>query len=253
MNRMLVYPIGTTEACLCCGEALKRAGVPLLDHPAPEVTHLLLDVPSFGADGLLRGGGDIQEALRMLPQTLTVVGGSLFHPALKGYRTLDLLRDDTYLSVNAAITAECALELAARNLRFVFFGCSVLVIGWGRIGKCLAQQLKGLGADVTVAARKESDRAMLRTLGYRAVHTVGLGDLLRNYRVVFNTVPELLLHKEDTATADGLLIDLASRPGMEGERVITARGLPGIYKPESAGLLMAEVFLRRSGEDLSWM
>ena len=43
--------------------------------------------------------------------------------------------------------------------------CKVLVIGWGRIGKCLAALLKGLEADVTVVARKETDRAILHALG----------------------------------------------------------------------------------------
>ena len=46
-----------------------------------------------------------------------------------------------------------------------------------------------------------------------------------------------------------LKIDLASLPGIEGEDVIRAGGLPGIHTPESAGQLMADTILRLIGED----
>ena len=47
-------------------------------------------------------------------------------------------------------------------------GSNVLVLGYGRIGKSLSRMLKGIGAKVTVEARKEEDlswiyRKWLRT------------------------------------------------------------------------------------------
>ncbi len=245
LGKLLVYPAGTTEACQYGAQFLKEAGVDLVDHPAPEVTHLLLDVPSFREDGALRDGGDLRYLLSTLPKTIAVIGGNLQHPALDGYTVTDLLKDPQYLAINAAITAECALQVAAPRMNTAFFDSPALVLGWGRIGKCLARLLKHMGCPVTVAARKEADRAMLHALGYPAVPISQIEKLLPKCRLVFNTVPELLLHREQTQPhTKCLFVDLASRPGMQGEHVLWARGLPGIYAPESSGRLIARRFLQ---------
>ena len=249
MKDMLIFPIGTTAACGSCAAYLEKAGAALTDHPSPEVSHLLLDVPAFQDDGLLRSGEDISRMLRMLPPRVTVAGGNLTNPALHSHRKLDFLKDQGYLAENAAITAECAIQVAGEQLKTVFARCPVLVIGWGRIGKCMGQKLAALGSRVTIAARKGSDRAMVQALGYEAVDIPEILRDLKHQQVVFNTVPELLLHKEDTDPCRCLFVDLASKPGIEGSRVITARGLPGIYKPESAGQLIAETFLRLVREE----
>ena len=61
MNPVLIYHRGTTAACAQAAAVLSDAGLKLVDHPTPEVTHLLLDVPSFASEGALRGGGTIRE------------------------------------------------------------------------------------------------------------------------------------------------------------------------------------------------
>lgn len=245
MASVLIYPVGTTAACSYAAKQLKLSGFALTDHPSPEVTHLMLDVPSFGSDGFLRGGGDLHTLLRMLPPEVCVVGGNLRNPALEGKKCIDLLKDETYLARNAAITAECALQVAYPKMDFLFCGAPCLIIGWGRIGKCLGKLLLSLGAEVTIAARKDSDRAMAAALGYQTVDTVSLPALLSQYRLLFNTAPDLLLNKEQLALCpDCIKIDLASTPGLEGDDVITAKGLPGIYAPESSGMLIADTFLR---------
>ncbi len=244
METLLVYPAGSTKACLYASSFLQNAGVAIVDHPTPEVSHLLLDVPSFGADGLLRGGGDLNALLRMLPNSITVVGGNLNHPVLESYHTIDLLQDAGYLASNAAITAECALQIAADNLQATFTDSPALVIGWGRIGKCLARLLRALGAEVTVAVRKETDLAMLRGLGYQAVEIRSIPAQLSKFKLIYNTVPAMVIRKEHTALCkNSVWIDLASKPGIEGSDVIRARGLPGVYAPESSGKLIAKTFL----------
>ena len=249
LDNMLVYPVGNTSACRFASAFLEQAGIRLVDHAAPEVTHLMLDVPSFGADGLLRGGGDLKHILEMLPENAVIVGGNLVHPALKGYQTLDLLKDAQYLAKNAAITADCALQVAAPLMTATFAHSPALIIGWGRIGKCLGQLLRSVGSEVTIAARKETDRAMIRALGFDAVEISKIPELLPKCRLLFNTAPELILRKEEFRSCKHCIkIDLASTPGIEGDAVVWARGLPGVYAPESSGRLIAETFLRLSGE-----
>lgn len=240
---MMLYPIGITKSCAYAAQILKKGGFTVTDHPSPEVTHLLLDIPSFGDSGLLRDGSDLSHILERLPQDITVIGGNLDHPVLSGYRTMDLLKDPGFLARNAAITAECALQIALTQMESTLLDTPVMILGWGRIGKCLGRLLQGFGCPVTVAVRKESDRAMLDALGYRAVDFSVANRDAQKYPLIFNTVPEMVL----TAAVDNCIaIDLASRRGIMGDHVIPARGLPGKMAPRSTGNLIARTIIRRS-------
>ncbi len=244
MESILIYPAGDTLANRYAADCLKASGIPVIDHPSPEVTHLLLDVPSFDPKGFLRSGGAIETILAMLPPDVVVVGGNLQHQALTEYRVMDLLQNPAYVAENAAITADCALRVAAERLPIVFGECPTLVIGWGRIGKCLGKMLKALGVQVTVCARKAADRAMLTALGYEAVDTGAMVERLPQYRLIFNTAPEEVVPREALhRCASCLKIDLASQRGLAGEDVIWARGLPGIHAPESSGRLIARTII----------
>lgn len=245
MSNTLIYPAGVTKACTCAAEMLRRRGLSMTDHPTPEITHLLLDIPAFHSDGRLKDGSDPERLLSMLPQNITVAGGNLQHPALKTYRTLDFLQDDAYLAENAFITADCALKIAAPLIRATFADTPTLILGWGRIGKCLARLLKGLHCPVTVAARKKSDRALLHALGYEAVEIGELPVSLSQFQLLFNTIPAPILDTSDLPSSGSCVkIELASVNGIQSEDTIIARGLPGRYAPESSGRLIADTFYR---------
>lgn len=240
----IFYSNGHTDALVYAIRLLNDAGEEFLPCPDRHVTHLLLPVPSFDAEGRIRGGGSLEALLWQLPEDVVVIGGMLDRPELANYKTIDLLQDPGYVTENAAITAYCAVRLAMQQLPVMLKGCPVLVVGWGRIGKCLSRLLRQLDANVTVAARKETDRAMLQALGYEAVDTVGLDP--RPYRLIFNTVPEMVL---PYCPGNNIKIDLASRPGIGGNNVIWARGLPGKDAPESSGQLIAQRILYNIGKE----
>lgn len=252
MKDILIYPVGSTAALAYSEKRLYALGVPLVDHPSPEVTHLLLDVPSFGPDGNLRSGSNPERLLERLPAEITVVGGNLRHPILEEYNTIDLLQDPAYLAENAMITADCALQVAAPLLKTTFRDSPALIIGWGRIGKCLGQLLHGFGTQVIVGARKAADRAMASALGYYAVDTAELTRILPECRLLFNTVPATVLTQDQLSLCRSCIkIDLASKPGIIGTDVVWARGLPGIYAPESSGNLITDTFMRLYKEGAS--
>lgn len=236
MNELIFYCAGSSRALYYAAAFLMEEGAVFLPCPDHTVTHLLLPIPSFEADGSIKGGGDLTEILTRLPKTVTVIGGNLRRPELAEYETLDLLDDPWYLARNASITAHCTLELALAKLPITLEKCPVLVIGWGRIGKCLSKLLHGLGADVTVAARKESRRVMIDALGYRSCPIEAIRS--EKYRLIINTVPAMVL---PTAPGTALKMDLASVPGIGGNDVMQARGLPGQLAPESSGALIAQV------------
>ena len=249
MNGMTIYPCTNNAAVRYAGHYLADRGVDVTLCPGEEVTHLLLPVPSFDANGSIRGGGNPARILGELPADITVIGGNLNHPLLERYPTIDLLKDPLYLAENAAITADCAIRIAGANLAAVFRGCPMLIIGWGRIGKCLARSLRDLGADVTVAARKDEDLAILHALGYRTERSDRLHFGLSRYRVIFNTVPAPVMSENQVSFCrpDCVLIELASKPGIAGDRVIRAGGLPGKEAPESSGILIGKSILRLIG------
>lgn len=232
---MKLFPMGYSNALIWAVSFLQEWGIELANSPQ-QASHILLPVPSFDTTGNILGGGSIHD----LPKSAVIIGGLLNRPELEGYQRIDLLSDELYVTKNAMITAYCALKYALDKLTVTPQGCPMLIIGFGRIGKCLAKLLQGLGAQVTVAARKPSDLAMIQALGMDAVSSEKLNG--QGYRVIFNTVPAMVLPQG----APGIKIDLASQPGIGGKDVITARGLPGKDAPESSGMLIAEAVLRLS-------
>ena len=246
MNDTILYCAGNSSALGFAADALRRQNIAIVSAPAPDVTHLLLPIPSFEADGRIRGGGILEHILAKLPEQVCVIGGHLDHPALKSYPKIDLLQDAAYLAQNAAITADCALRIAINRLPVVLKGCPILIIGWGRIGKSLAKLLQALGADVTVAARKKSDRAILEALGFHSADPGNLEPVLRRFRVLFNTVPSPILSDAQVfhCRPDCIKIELASTRGIAGSQVIVAGGLPGKTVPETSGRLIADSIVR---------
>lgn len=240
-----VYCAGTTPALSYAKQHLQKLHLPITEYPQWDTGHLLLDVPSFRPGSILNEAGHFDTLLAALPSTVTIWGGNLNHPSLEKLHKVDLLKDETYLAENAAITAHCAVQIAAPLIPCTFQNLPVLIIGWGRIGKCLAHLLRGMGASVTVAARKSEHRAALASLGYRSAAISDLAERLPEFRVIFNTVPEMILPNTLTKLCrDCVKIDLASAKGIDGDDVVWARGLPGIHAPESSGHLIARTFLR---------
>lgn len=239
MFKGTVLYVPRSEAIRHAAEYLKDIGIQTTDNSGPDVTHLLLPVPSFSS-----GDGYLAYILSEVPDNVIISGGNLNSALLENYLTIDFLQDPWYLAQNAAITADCALEILEKNCNSLE-QLPALILGWGRIGKSLAQLLRSKGADVTVAARKTEDLATLRALGYRSESIYHVQDQLHRYRVIINTVP-VLIFPNIQCHPDTLLIELASKPGMTGKNILTALGLPGKMAPERSGKLIAETFIRLS-------
>ncbi len=156
--------------------------------------------------------------------------------------TYDYYTREEFAVRNAVPTAEGAVEIAMREYPGTVSDSKCLVTGFGRTGKILAAKLKGIGARVTVGARKQSDFAWIEALGYQTADTRKLGG---RFDLVFNTVPAVIFTKDVLMKLPGppLLIDLASPPGgvdypaaeAAGFKVIHALSLPGKVAPRAAG------------------
>lgn len=159
---------------------------------------------------------------------------------------------------NAVPTVEGAIQIAMEELPTTLFGIRALVLGFGRLGKLLAHRLKGLGANVTVAARSYGDLAWIEAYGYQSERMEQLDGWLGGYQLVINTVPARVLDRARLADLDEgtLVIDLASKPGgvdfegaaQLGVKVIWALSLPGKVAPVTSGKIIRDTIYHILGE-----
>ena len=168
----------------------------------------------------------------------------------RGLRLVDYFAREELAVANAVPSSEGAIQIAMEELPITLHGAKVLVIGFGRLGKVLAAQLRGLGAQVSVAARRWEHLAWAQVEGYGTERSDQLSGWLCGYDLVINTVPSPILGAEELADLKPgcLVIDLASKPGGVdfeaagelGVKVIWALSLPGKVAPVTAGLAIRD-------------
>lgn len=246
--------------------ALRRSGLPVKAYGVLEMDDqagsledalwgadlVLLPMKPF-QDGYLRIGNERLQA-SMLPILLErgalLIAGSF--PAEEerwlrdqGVRCSCVLDLAAFQMQNARITADGAVELAKQHAKLPLADANILIIGWGRIGKCLAWTLSKENANITVSARRDTDLSEIALLGLRPEHTGAYRHGL-DYDLIINTVPAQVMDVKQASAIkeDCMLLELASEPGgfpAEAlERVTVARGLPGTYAPRTAGALLCD-------------
>ena len=159
----------------------------------------------------------------------------------------DYTKSENFAIKNAYLTAEAAISIAIENSDFSLINTPVLICGYGRIGKALHSYLKAFTNNITVCARNDSQRTLVKALGAKAIDFGKLS--CEKYCYIFNTVPHPIFNEKElkTISKNVLLIDLASFPGGVDRHfadyfninLITARGLPGNFSPVSAGIIVA--------------
>jgi len=169
----------------------------------------------------------------------------------KNWLLFRVLKDEDYTLRNAHLSAEGALYAAMRQADFSLSRAACTVIGYGRIGKALTGMLRGLGANVTVAARRQESRAQA---GEGSIAIEQLPQILPHAQLIFNTAPAPILGKEwlSFVRKDALLVELASPPyGIDlaaaqemGLRAWGEWGIPGRYCPQSAAELLIDYLER---------
>ncbi len=186
-----------------------------------------------------------------------VLGGNLspLEEVLKASRVkyIDYLKREELMIKNAIPTAEGAIELAFSEMPITLHSSKCLVVGYGRIGKVLSKMLDGIGAEVTISARKHSDLAWIAANGFCAIHNAELSKKASEFDVIFNTAPAMVLDKSvlTNIKPDALIIDLASKPGGVdfasakdlGLKVIWSLGLPGKVAPITSGKIIKDTVI----------
>ena len=172
-------------------------------------------------------------------------------------QAIDVMKNEKLAVLNTIATAEGTIELMIANTDTIIFDSNVLILGFGRVAKTLANRLKGLVKSITCASRENDELAWIEVYGYEKMN---LNDLvkcqeskkyLKNYDVIINTIPSMILDAEKLqyVNKEALLIDLASNPGgidkeeakKQGLKLIHALGLPGKVAPKSSAKFIKDM------------
>lgn len=162
----------------------------------------------------------------------------------KYMEVIDIMKRDDLAILNTIATAEGTIEVAIKNTDKILQGSRVLILGFGRVGKIVANKFSKMSALVTCAARKVSDLAWIKAYGYNSLNINDMLYDLKEFDIIINTVPQTILRERELKhiDAEALLIDLASSPGgidgkmakSMGLNFIWALALPGRIAPSSS-------------------
>ncbi len=161
----------------------------------------------------------IREMMHVINAKVLIAGGiapEVYEMANDEYiEIIDIMKREELAVLNTIATAEGTIQVAIENTNKIIHGSEILILGFGRIGKVLARKLAGLSAKVTCAARKDEDLAWIQAYGHKATNINSIGENLKLYDIIINTVPHIILNEERLKyiKKDCLLIDLASNPG----------------------------------------
>lgn len=178
-----------------------------------------------------------------------------------GWRLVEIADIDDLAILNSIPSAEGALQMAMEASDVTIHHSESFVLGFGRCGTTLARSLAGLGARVTVAARRPADLARVWESGYGSTPFTELAYHVPRADFIFNTVPALILTESllQLTRPDVVIIDIASAPGgvdfgaaeRLGRKAILAPSLPGRVAPRSAGQMLGRLLPRIIKENLT--
>ena len=216
---------------------------------------IILPMPCSNDGNIIKGTDlTVDEFISSINPGTIVFGGKLPVSLKQNYlNAFDYYEREELAIYNAIPTAEGALQLAMEMLPVTIHGCRCLVLGYGRIGKIISLDLKKLGAFVDVEARKQSDFAWIIANGLNYIKLSDLSEYIDNYRLIINTVPNLILNAEilTKVRKDAVIIDLASKPGgvdfdyalRAGLKAIHALSLPSKVSPVTAGIIVKNTII----------
>ena len=197
----------------------------------------------------------INDLLEILKQKIFIAGAipkELLEKIKKeNNKVIDLMQYEKLAVLNTIATAEGTIEIAIKKTEKTIQESNVLVLGYGRVGKVVANKFNLLNANVTCAVRRSEIAAWVETDGYRCIDINNIGANLKNFDIIINTPPALILSKERLRYLKDncLIIDLASYPGgidFDAAKELQinyewALGLPGKVAPVTSAINIKKV------------
>ena len=249
--KVCYYAFNHTECYNSLEEAMSASDIIILPLPFTK-DRLTLNTPLFDEVVL------ISDILALISSKKIVFGGQLSKSLCeeleaRGCDYWDYFVLDELAVYNAVPTAEGVVQVLIEELPITIHGMKCAVLGYGRVGKILANTLRSLGADVTVFARKESAFAEIHASSMEYRHFDSLVTEYNDFDAMINTVPVKVLGEPQLSklNSDCVLIEVASAPfGIDFQfakerafKVVKAGSLPGKVAPKTAGEIIGRSIL----------
>ena len=249
--KVCYFAFNHTECYNSLEEAINSSDVIVLPLPFTR-DRLTLNTPLFDEVVL------ISDIVALLSSKKMVFGGQLpksFCEELESRNCpyCDYFLLDELAIYNAVPTAEGVVQVLIEELPITVHGMKCAILGYGRVGKVLADTLSSLGADVTVFARKQSAFAEIYAASMKYKHFEALTTEINDFDAVINTVPVKVLGNAQLSklNPECVLVEVASAPfGIDFQaakerafKVVKAGSLPGKVAPKTAGKIIGRSIL----------
>lgn len=223
-----VYIYGLEESNICknatMGEETNKINVCKSLEEAIQKSKIILGPMPLSKDGeninapFSKEKIKIKDILEKIDEEKTFIAGAIkkdIYEINNKTKIIDLMEQEELTILNTIATAEGTIQVAIENTETNIQESKVLVLGFGRVAKVVAKKFKALDAYVTCAARKQEDMAWIKTLGYDGTDIRKIGENLKDFDIIINTVPKMILTKRELRyiNNNAIVIDLASKPG----------------------------------------
>ncbi len=164
----------------------------------------------------------------------------------------EALMNSDYISIlNAIPTAEGIISYLIQNRKTTIANSNILIIGYGRCGKVLADKLLALGAKVFVNTLNKSDYAI--AISHKIIPNPQIDFSQKNFDVIINTAPAQTISNEDfkllpnetlliDITSVGFDIDIARKKNVKSARFLS---IPAKFALQTAGEILGEYIYKK--------
>lgn len=172
----------------------------------------------------------------------------------RGILCHDYMKDEEIAIFNSIATAEGIIADIITSYPGNLYKSNVIVLGYGKCGKTLADRLKSLGCIVTVCARKENALALAYSLGHNTLTLDEFSGFANEFNIIINTIPSMVITQETLykLSKETYIYDIASKPGGVDYDTAKALGihaslhlsLPGKYSPKASAEALYNYILK---------
>lgn len=171
----------------------------------------------------------------------------------------DFMKEEPLCLFQAIATAEGAIAETLLHTGRLIHHSNILVLGYGRCGKTLAEKLSGLKAFVTVSSKDPAELALAESLGKNVLPLLSLPSYLSSFDFIYNTIPACILDRSmlSMVRPDVCIVDIASkRIGVDYEacealhlNAVYCPHLPGKYASASCAQRLTDFVIKKTNSE----
>ncbi|MFI3229840.1 MAG: hypothetical protein R3Y23_06770 [Bacillota bacterium] len=124
---------------------------------------------------------------------------------------IKVVDDEDYTFANSILTAEGALMHAIEATDLALADLSILILGYGHLGKALYKVFYPFNHNLTFAARSMHDISEIKFLGCRALTIAESAKQMPKYDLIINTIPAELFDAQPDLNPNVVILELASK------------------------------------------